>query len=154
MGVLDGRERAVDAGAVVRGQQSGRGGVVGDEDRDLAGMRGGQMEAEEGSEAASEHERGLIGEIGEKVMDVLGVGLGRDGRGRVYDLRPGQAPPVVSEHGVVRGQPVDEVHGAARVAVSALPDDQQRGVASDLVVQLGAGDGVQAGLHDVPPGCR
>ncbi|GLW07041.1 hypothetical protein Misp01_21710 [Microtetraspora sp. NBRC 13810] len=126
--------------AVGVGEQGGRDGFVGDERGEPAGVPDGQVQAEHGAEAAAEHVRGPVRELGEQPLDVVGVlGHGRAG-GRVVQGAAGQAAPVVGDDGVGVGEPDHQVCRTAGVAFAALGDEQGGAVAADFVVEPGAGD--------------
>ncbi|GDY69479.1 hypothetical protein SAV14893_088720 [Streptomyces avermitilis] len=61
------------AGAFVVGQQAWGDGLVGDEGADLFGVPHDRVHADDGSEAAAEHEGGGVGERGQQAVDVVGV---------------------------------------------------------------------------------
>ncbi len=112
---------------------------MGDEQAELPGMADGQVEADGGAQTLAQHDDGLVGEVREQPVHVVGVPL--DGDGAVFagvDRAAAQAAPVVRDHGVVGGEQGHQVDAAVRVALAALGDQQERPRAAQFVVEAGA----------------
>jgi hypothetical protein len=143
--ILERREFALVAGALVLGQQAGSDGLVGDEDAEPAGVTCGDMQADDGAETAAEHEDGTVRERGQEAVHVVGVVGHRDGSPGAVETAARESATVVGDHRAGAGEPGDQVDGAVRFAFPALRDQQQRSAAADLVVQHRAGNGECAG---------
>lgn len=140
-----GGEFALVVRAVGLGQEARGDGLVGDQGAELSGVSRGHVQADDGAEAAAEHQGGCGRERGQQAVDVVAVfGEGRAPAGGV-EPAAGQPAAVVGEHGVGAGEVGDEAGGAVGVALAALRDEQQRSGALESVVQDDAGHGERAG---------
>lgn len=138
--LLDLEQLPLVVGALGVGQQPRRDGLVGDQGAHLLRVVCRDMQPDDRAEAAAEHHRRLVGDLGQQPMDVVGVVVQRDRRRGVVERAAGQAAPVVGHHGEVGDELVDQVNAASGVALAALGDQQNRATAADFVVEGGAGN--------------
>jgi hypothetical protein len=112
---------------------------VRDQEADLLGVAGHQLQGDHGADAAAEDVGGLGRLGGEEPVDVVGVG--GDGRRpcRVVDGASGQAATVIGEHGVGIGEVRGQVVTGGGVPVAARDEQEQRAAAASPVPQPGAG---------------